>query len=32
VVDRAPSEAGLDPLHLRLDRNLNDNVVAVRKQ
>jgi hypothetical protein len=30
AVDKEPVQAGVDPRHLRMDRNLDDNLVAVR--
>lgn len=30
VVDRKPSFAGVDPYHTLIDRNTDDNVVAVK--
>jgi hypothetical protein len=32
IVDRPPARAGIDPFHLLIDRNPNDNLVAVKKK
>jgi len=32
IVDRPPAQAGIDPFHLLIDRNPNDNLVAVNKR